>query len=322
MRTLKPDLLSFLETVFCCSIDRSSKITSVKERPLNESRTHPISRLHLTFANGRELNLIFKQLCSQPSKDASREVLAYQSLLTEGGLGAPKVYGSICNPEQKRYWLLLEDVGSQRLDHCGLAERIEAIRWAARMHGGYQNRQTELSRFTWLDKHGTGFYLTLANAARSRICSINHQQILDDFDQLMISFQTIIDYLKEQPQTLIHGDLSDHNLFIETGRTLSIRVIDWEWIAMGVGAWDLTKLLPSNPEIKEKLKRIYCEEFTRQTGITVDQARLETTLHYCQILRVLWKIGCPSPPPSGVTWDETGIQRLLNEMRQLQAFNP
>jgi aminoglycoside/choline kinase family phosphotransferase len=316
--------MDLLEDGLQVCLGKPAKIAALEELALSEAKTHTISRLHVTFTDGCDLNVIFKRLISQLGKEASREVLAYQSLLADKRLGAPQLYAAICDEGHNQYWLLLEDVGSRRLDRCGLAERVEAIRWAARMHATYQNRQAELGRFPWLGEHGLQFYSALMTIAQSRISELSHQATLDRFERLMATFQATIDYLDQQPQTLIHGDLSDHNLFVETdslveaGGPLRIRVIDWEWIAIGVGAWDLEKLLSGYDSVREELIRVYCEEFSRQMGTTLDQNTLGLTLHHCKIVRVLWKLGCPPPPPTGVTWDQAGIDRLLDEMSGLQ----
>lgn len=325
-----PELMDLLEGTLQGCLEKSVQIATLEERALSEAKTHTISRLHLTWTNGQVLSIIFKRLTPQSSKEASREVLAYQSLLTDKNLGAPQLYAAICDEASHRYWLLLEDIRAPRLDQCGFAERVAAIRWAARMHATYQNRQAELCELPWIGNHGLQFYPALITIARSRICKSSCQATIDQFEQLMATFQATIDYLDQQPQTLIHGDLSDHNLFVETdslveagdlvktGSPLRIRVIDWEWIAIGVGAWDLEKLLSGYDLVREALIQVYCEEFSRQIGTELDRNRLELTLHHCQILRVLWKLGCPPPPPTGVTWDQDGIDRLLDQMSRLQ----
>ncbi len=319
-----PELTDLLEDGLQVCLGKSVKIATFEELALSEAKTHTISRLHLTFTDGYDLTVIFKRLTPQSGKEASREVLAYQSLLADEDLGAPQLYAAICDETCNQYWLLLEDVGSRRLDRCGLTERVEAIRWAARMHATYQNRQAELNKFPWLGEHGIQFYTALMTTARSRISESSYQTTIDRFDRLMADFQETIDYLDRQPRTLIHGDLSDHNLFVktgnlaETGCPLHIRVIDWEWIAIGVGAWDLEKLLSGYDSVRVDLIQVYCEEFSHQMGTTLDQNTLGLTLHHCKILRVLWKLGCPPPPPTGVTWDQDGIDRLLDEMSGLQ----
>lgn len=314
----QPNLLYLLEDGLRSCLKKTVSIATIEEHLLHEIRTHAISRLHVTFVDGGALDVIFKQLTPQSSKDISREVLAYQTVLTDSSLGAPQLYASVCDAVCGQYWLLLENVGLQRLDHCGLPERVAAVRWAARMHATYQNRQTELQSLPWLGIHGVEFYRMLATVARCRISELSQQETLNRFDQVMVTFQETVNYLDRQPRTLIHGDLSDHNLFIEVGNPLRIRAIDWEWIAIGVGAWDLEKLLSGYDANREYLVDSYCEEFTRLGGVALKRQDLQATLHHCKILRVLWKLGCPPPPPTGITWDTDGFDRLLDEMSNLQ----
>lgn len=320
-----PDLIPLIEDSLSRRLDKSITIATLKGQPLKETSTHPISRLHLTLTNGYQLSLIFKQFSSQLSQDGGREVLIYRKLLADGYLDPPQLYASIYDTTEGQYWLVLEDIDGQRLEQWGLEGLEASIRWAAKMHARFYDRLSELKDLGCLDEQTKGFYQTLANTAESRIAQLDDRQLWRDFEERMKAFRETIAYLDTQPQTLIHGDLSDHNLFgqktVNNPHSLRIRVIDWEWAGIGVMAWDLNKLLSHGATAKSQLIESYCQEFALLSGITLDRHQLGITLHHCQIMRILWNLGCPDPPPQGVCWDVSGMVHLLEMMESLQRFS-
>lgn len=304
-------------------VDRSVEVVTIDERSRRDSdisqhSTHPISRLRLTLTSGRRLDVILKRLRPQPGKDVCREVLTYRRLLADGRFGAPRLYASVCDDAHERYWLLLEYVGKCGLDRCGVDERVAAVRWAARMHATYYGRPAKLRDLGCLGEHGPQFYDALMSAARLRLTRWGEPAASPRFDRLMARFHETVEFLDTQPRTLIHGDLSDSNVFVQRNGRWRIRPIDWEWAAIGVGAWDLDKLLAGRDSAKPRLQAAYLDEFARQTGAPLDTRALETMLAHCAIVRMLWNLGCPSPPPRGVRWDNAGINQLLDQIAVLQ----
>lgn len=290
----------------------------VSDSPISPRSTHPISRLRLTLTNGQQVTAIFKRLRPQPGKDVCREVLTYRRLLSNGHLGAPDLYASVCDQAQQRYWLLLEDVGERALSRCGVNDRVEAVRWAARMHATYHGRTAELRALECLGEHGPQFYHALASAARLRLNRCAERPALDRFNRLMARLDRTVEFLDAQPRTLIHGDLSDANLFIQYNSRSRIRPIDWEWAAIGLSAWDLDKLLVGDISTRAQLRAAYINEFVDHAGVSLDAHIFEIVLTHCAIVRALWNLGCPSPPPKGVGWDGVGINRLLDQIAELQ----
>lgn len=305
------------------TVKRSIEVASIDGRIVSDSHilprsTHPISRLRLTLTNGQQVNVIFKRLRPQAGKDVCREVLTYRRLLANGHLGAPDLYASVCDQARERYWLVLEDVGKRPLSRCGVNERVEAVRWAARMHATYHGRTAELRALECLGEHGPQFYDALASAARLRLNRCAERPALDRFNCLMAHLCRTVEFLDAQPRTLIHGDLSDTNLFVQYNSRWRIRPIDWEWAAIGIGAWDLHKILVGDISTRGQLQAAYLDEFAHQAGMVLDTRIFETTLTHCAIVRALWNLGCPSPPPKGVRWDSVGINRLLDQIAELQ----
>jgi aminoglycoside/choline kinase family phosphotransferase len=297
------------------------EIVAIEARPLGEVKTHAISRFQLTLRTGQRLDVIFKRLRRQPGKDVGREVLAYRRLLADGQLGAPRLYASACDDRRGRYWLLLEDVGNRRLDDCGTDERVEAVRWAARMHAAYHDRQDALRGLRCLGEHGPAFYTSLVTAARARLVAAWETGALRRFDRLMARFPETVEVLDQQPRTLVHGGLSDHNILVQGDGPVRIRPIDWEWAAIGAGAWDLAKLLAGGTSAAE-LRAVYLDELRRAGAAAgpcaLDAAAFDVALRQCAILRALWGLGCPPPPPPGVSWDHAGLDRILDEIAAFQ----
>ncbi|WP_165990028.1 aminoglycoside phosphotransferase family protein [Streptomyces sp. YIM 98790] len=321
-RTARPgpvaaDLLRLLETVRVRLPDGPAAVTAAEERFAAVRSTHSVHRLRLTLAGGRRLDTVFKRLRRQPGIDPGREVRVYRGLLAGGALDAPRLYASLCDPATGRYWLLLEDVGRRDLDSCGVRGALAAVRWAARMHAAFQGRETRLRGLGCLGEHGTAGCDLLVSAARRRIATVARPALLARFDRLAGRLPGTVRALAAQPRTLVHGDLAGHNLLVQHGGS-RVRPVDWEWAAIGPGAWDLGKLLTGREAVRELLLAAYREEFARHAPAPPGVRALRGALAHCAVLRSLWQLGCPSPLPRGVTLEPAALEAHLDTLAGLQ----
>jgi thiamine kinase-like enzyme len=107
-----------------------------------------------------------------------------------------------------------------------------------------------------------------------------------------------VSHLVSQPRTLVHGDIFAQNLIIQAGgqsRTdfksvPRIRAIDWESAAIGLGAWDLAKLLDGWGSMKATFLAAYLAEFERHVARPLDREGFQRLFGHCEILNSLWHL--------------------------------
>ena len=264
------------------------RIAALKRRSQATS-SHAIERLWVILASGERLPVVFKRL--QPGEELygnEREVLIYRRLLPGARFGAPALYASVYEEDASRYWLFLEDVGSSTLDDGDVEEWLTAARWLAGMHGTYHSREDELRALGCLMEHGPAYYQMIAQAARRHLELAGTGQALARFDALMGGFDSLVNYLVAEDQTLVHGDIFAQNLVIQAGGR--IRPIDWESAAIGLGAWDLAKLLDGWGSMKTTFLAAYLAEFERHVGRPFDREGFQRLFGHCEFLNALWHL--------------------------------
>jgi thiamine kinase-like enzyme len=101
-------------------------------------------------------------------------------------------------------------------------------------------------------------------------------------------YDSLVRYLVRQPRTLVHGDIFAQNLIIQAGGR--IRAIDWESAAIGLGAWDLAKLIDGWGSMKATFLAAYLAEFERHVARPIDRKYFQRLLRHCEILNALWHL--------------------------------
>lgn len=265
---------------------RSVRIVGLRVRPLAEYSSHPITRLVATLEDGSQLPVVFKTLQPHPAKDVRREVLLYERVLTHGQVGAPSLYASQRDEARGHYWLFLEDVGSLRLQWCDVEDWDRAFRWLAGMHAAYAGREAQLATAGCLGQHGADFYAGLVTAATRSLRdhgASREAARLERLSERWLASATAL--LGRQPRTLVHGDLSCHNVMVLEGRT---RALDWEWAGIGPAAWDVAKLLAGWGPRKRRLLKVYLAELRRCGTTPSDRDGFAAAVAQCEALQVLW----------------------------------
>lgn len=267
---------------------RPVRVMELTARPLDHYSTHPIERLRATLDDGTTLEAIFKRIEAggEPDSRREREVLLYERLLAGGRFGAPALYGSHFDPSAGRYWLLLEDVGDWKLEYSGIGDWRAAFQWLAQTHADQQGREAELRALDCLAEHDAAFYKGLHGAARAQLARRATPEALARFDRLMAELDRPINELVAQPRSLVHGDLSCHNLVVQPERT--IRPLDWEWAAVGPPAWDVARLASGWGAKKASLVELYCDTFDRWSTTPLDRRAFARSLDLCEIFQICW----------------------------------
>ncbi len=294
----QPSPQEVLEEGLIARWGRRARITGIAREPLYSFSTHPIYRLRVMLASGEQLSVIFKSLRPAPNRYVRREVLLFERLLGNARFGAPLLYASLCDTEHGCYWLFVEDVGDWKLKYCDVDEWTAAFRWMADMHAAYYGREEELRALDCLGEHDAAFYHGLAAAVRHNLQHLGTPPAAVRFDRLMRQLNSVIGYLVSRPRTLVHGDLWCDNIAV--GPAARIRPVDWEWAAIGLPAWDLSKLLMGWGSEKARFAEAYLEEFERRSDVFLDRGEFQRVLAYCKALQLLWCLrwwsrGCENP---------------------------
>lgn len=279
-----------LEGGLSACLGRPVRIVGMEGRPLEERSTYPIDRLRVTLASGGGLPVIFKRLHPAPEpKGNRREVLIYRRLLAGRRFGAPALYASVYDEARERYWLFMEDVGEWTLEQGDLQDWSAAVRWLAQMHGTYLGREQDLRRLHCLGEQGSEYFHRIAETARLHLHLAGPRGALARFERLMARFEAVVAYLARQPRTLVHGDIFPANLLLQPGR--GIRPIDWEAAAIGVGAWDLARLLDGWGSDTPTFIAAYLNELARHAAVPFERRAFRLAFAHCEIVNVLWHLG-------------------------------
>jgi thiamine kinase-like enzyme len=137
-------------------------------------------------------------------------------------------------------------------------------------------------------EHEPAFYHLVGQTARRNLELAGATEALVRFDALMGRYDSLVSYLASEPRTLVHGDVFAENLIIQTGRR--IRAIDWESAAIGLGAWDLAKLLDGWGSMKTTFLTAYLEEFERHAGVSLDREGFQLLFEHSELLNALWHL--------------------------------
>jgi hypothetical protein len=297
---------------------RPVRITRLQRRPLATS-SHAIERLRVMLASGERLRVVFKRLqAGEKLYGNEREVLIYRRLLDGERFGAPALYASVHDEGERRYWLFLEDVGSSTLDEGDVEEWLAAARWLAGVHASYHGREDDLRELGCLMEHGPAYYQMVGQTARRNLEQAGATEALVRLDALMGRYDSLVSYLASEPRTLVHSDVFTENLIIQPGGR--IRAIDWESAAVGLGAWDLAKLLDGWGSMKATFLAAYLAEFERHVARPLDREGFQRLFGHCEILNTLWHLrwSVEACQDTHVVEDllldmETRLQRLARE---------
>lgn len=290
--------------------DVQARITGVASSSLHSYSTHPIQRLLVTLDDGRHITVIFKQLQGDGRRYPAREVLLYERLLRGRRFDAPALYACYSDEVKDCHWLFLEDVGDSRLEWCETAVWHQAFGWMARMHADAYGQESQLRALGCLAEHDGNFWDRLAGSAREQL-HLRARSALGPFDRAMTAYRHAVAGIEVEPRTLVHGDLSCKNLLVQQeGDRIRFRSIDWEWAAVGLPAWDVTKLLSGWGLQRQELLASYLTELGHH--VEVDQHAFARTVAICGAGQLLWYLrwwveGCEDP---------AYLHRLLDKLEQ------
>ncbi|HLJ57983.1 MAG TPA: phosphotransferase [Chthonomonadaceae bacterium] len=300
------------------ALGRPAAVKSVQRRRMDAS-THGIERWQVTLDDGEPVRLLFKDLQPDIAREPDvlpernpREALIYQRLLAGRRFGAPAVYASVYDEARQRYWLFLEDLGADTLEHGSMEAWLAAARLLAEVAGVYANRDAELRELRCLGEHDADFYRRHVATARLALSCAGREALLARFDALAQPFAGIANWLVRQPRTLVHGDVFPSNVILQAGPR--VRLIDWEWAAIGTAGWDIARLLCGWETHRSRLLAAYSDQFERHSGGPLDATALANTVACCGAVHAVRFVSLAADEgAAGVPEALDAVERALRE---------
>lgn len=302
-------------------------IVGLERRLSAYSSSFRMEELDVRLADGRTLEMVFKDLSregmldgarrAKPSflYDPRREIETYQKILAPGQLGTALCYGAVADAAAGRYWLFLEKVPGRELYQVGeLAVWQQAARWLAGLHSCFTGRNdlVALAQEANLLIYGQDFYRRWIDRARAAHPSL--ERLADRYDR-------IIERLVALPATLLHGDFYASNVLVqEAAGSTRVCPVDWEMAAVGPGMLDLAALTAGRWTDQERTAMALAyHDALPQACLSLDEPAFLAALDWCRLhLAVQW-LGWSSgwSPPSEHRYDWLGEALRLGEKLDL-----
>ena len=287
---------------------RPVEVAALARRPCEYRTSFALEELEVTLADGRTLELMFKDLSRscldshallvKPDflHDPAREIEVYRDLLDGAGLGTPAYFGSSVDPAADRWWLFIENVSGPVLWQVGEFEVWEeAARWLARQHAALAPAAAHAPPA--LLRYGPGLYRTwierargFAEQAATPWSDEKRAAVID----LATRYEPVAERLATLPPTIVHGEFYPSNVLVQRpAGTIRIAPIDWELAGVGPGLLDVAALTIGKwtPPERDALARAYREEAAAGPGAAMLPADFDTSLDCCRLHLAVQALG-------------------------------
>ncbi|MHB8657880.1 MAG: aminoglycoside phosphotransferase family protein [Solirubrobacteraceae bacterium] len=237
----EPTLISALENALT-GVGLGTPVKNVRREDNVYESSHRSEVLVCSLASGAELRLLGKV---GPSVDQDHwglvrglayEAAVYRQVLVDED-PTPHFYGSYDDPRSGRTWLFLEYLGEGwQLDLGPEDAIVEAARMIGELHRRAAPKLGAESPSV-LNRYDGRYY---ENCLRNVGPLVEKwRPRLPGLDQLVAGFQREFGVLLSAPQTIVHGELTPHNVVWAYDRPY---IVDWEEAAIGAGEIDLASL--------------------------------------------------------------------------------
>jgi aminoglycoside phosphotransferase (APT) family kinase protein len=173
-----------------------------------------------------------------------REAGLYQSLALQLPMQTPALIAS----SPTGAWLVLEAVETEIASDEWEAEHYrQAVRLLASLHERFWNLADDLTAYPWLARPLTSDFEIHIYAAAQAVekmmqdewpqLMIGSVQVLNTLGQIISQVEEVVQPLRAEPQTLLHGDFRPSNVTLQAEGDMV--VFDWQLVGQGPGILDV-----------------------------------------------------------------------------------
>jgi hypothetical protein len=249
-----------------------------------------------TLDEGARMNVV------APLRFYEKEVRFYEEAAKDTPVATPEVYASSFDPDSGDFVLLLEDLGSRRMEDqiagCPVEDAYTAVDALVDVHATWWNSKSFPS---WMPSYSDVPYpqviAGMYKQAWPRAVEIFEGHLSSTYMDFGDRYEALVpwfmDTLTTEPRTMCHGDFRLDNLFFAHGDGHApVTVVDWQICFKGRGAYDLAYFISQSLETncrrdhEQKLKDRYLEGLaSKGVDYPADQFASEyaTTVAYCFI---------------------------------------
>ena len=169
---------------------------------------------------------------------------------------APRCYYSQFDAEEGTFCLIIEDVSymisGDQIEGCTFEEALSVVREAARLHSMFWAEQPDDQKIGWVPTFdgGSGYFERMHSAAWRQLARTMEgvpEGLIEAAQRIGPRVSDIKARLSRPPLMLTHGDLRLDNVFFgSSADAANIKLIDWQAIRRGRGAYDLAYFLSTS----------------------------------------------------------------------------
>jgi Ser/Thr protein kinase RdoA (MazF antagonist) len=332
------EVLSFVSRALASHPAGREQLVSLNRELYDYHSSFAIEELVAEFEDGDRLALLFKNLSPQgllPGArqtrphfyyDPKREIAVYREILALANLGTATCYGTVSDPKQQRYWLLLEKVSGDELYTIGdIDVWCDVARWLARMHDRLGKCAMQRPLQAKLRTYDADFYEVWIDRAQqfhggrggagSPVSSAQMGLLID-------RCRLATRHLCSQPCTFIHGEFYASNVLIDQRQhPRRICVVDWETAAIGPGLIDLAALVAGGwtESQKDQLAQAYFDDLPVAGRCWNSIQEMTRSLQCCRLFQAIrwlgWSPDWQPPPDHRSDWLTEAIKmaELMND---------
>jgi len=271
-----------------------SSIARVERRRSRYSSFYASDVITVGLTSGEEFKVFLKDFGSyHHPKDhmeerREREVVVYRDLLPDAGLDTAAYYGSVSDPAEGRFWLLLEYVEGVPVRHLEFERWIAPAEWLGRMYGYFLRHRELWGNCDVLARHDETFFRDTAGHALRSVTDYS-PELAERLAPIVGRYDRAVAVMTSQPQTLVHGTYRPAQIITDDARTPPrICPVDFEKAAVGASLYDLTFFVDGFPPPRLRLLFDAYRQGAAQYGVSVpDDEEMNVVVDCFRLHRVM-----------------------------------
>jgi hypothetical protein len=269
-------------------------IAAVERKRSKYSSFYASDIITVRLASGDEFKVFLKDFGSyHHPKDSmeerrEREIAVYRDLMDDAPLDTARYYGSVSDPAEHRFWLLLEYVEGVPVRHLEFERWMAPAEWLGRMYGYFLQHRGLWENCQVLVRHDASFFQAVAEQALRSITEYS-PDLAHRLAPIVGRYDTAVAVMTRQPQTLVHGTYRPAQIITDdTRQPPRICPVDFEKAAIGASMYDLTFFVDGfDPPRLRRLFDAYREGAARYGVRVAEDAEMTHVLDCFRLHRVM-----------------------------------